>query len=585
MSLTDFTNMMVNTILSASSKKKWLQLPPLFLFFTFIFLVCAHKVPPTGGPEDKISPTVVRHFPSADSVGINHLDYLEVEFSEPIRSSTLMGNYWIMPTLKNDFNVKWKGNKKVRFYFKDSLDKNQTYVFTLSPNIRDLRNNGLTQPFQLAFSTGPKLDRGSIRGKIYADQKQRDVYVYAYLLQPGQNLDSLIYTPPRYYTQVDADGSYYLNYLSLKKYRLLALVDQNYNRTYTVETDLVGLPFRDIELDSVHSHFTNINFYLIQEDTTRPSIKSIDTLSHRHLKITLSEQIKSSALFQVSLLDSLTGEKVTPIVCGLDPEQSDQLHLFIPELVGRRKMFLQLQGFSDLAGNELRPSQVSFFSSTRPDTSSSALRKIIPARGEREVPFSAPIVAIFSVPIDSVSYKMSFSLLAPDSSQIAGRFDFQNVLSPVFFPAENLKSNTTYQIRLALSTLKDWWQRSFTDTLIQQEFTTQDLANLGEIAGRVRSTEYQDLQAIIEAHPVRGNQVFRTFSRPDQSYQLDYLPDGQYLLQAIIDRNRNGRWDKGATMPWQFAEPFLVKTDTVRVRKRWTTQGIDLEFNFVESEK
>ncbi len=585
MSLTFFTKMTVNTILSALIKKKLIQLLPQLLFFTFIFLVCAHKVPPTGGPEDKTPPTIIRHFPSADSVGIDRLDYLEVEFSEPIRSSTLLGNYWIMPSLKNDFTVKWKGNKKVRFYFKDPLDKNQTYVFTLSPNVRDLRNNGLTQPFQLAFSTGSKLDRGSIRGKIYADQKQRDVYVYAYLLQPGQNLDSLIYTPPRYYTQMDADGSYYLNYLSLKKYRLLALVDQNYNRTYTVETDLVGLPFMDIDLDSVHSHYTNINFYLMQEDTTRPSVKSIDTLSHRHLKITLSEQIKLSALFHVSLMDSLTGEKVWPIVWSLDPDQSDQLHLFFPELVGGRKMFLQVEGFSDLAGNEPRSSPVSFLSSAHRDTSTPALQKIIPARGEREVPFSAAIIAIFSVPIDSVSFKKSFTLLAPDSSQLAGRFDFQNVLSPVFFPTENLKSNTTYQIQLALSTLKDWWQRSFADTLIRQEFTTQDLANLGEIAGMVHSNEYQDIQAIIEAHPVRGKQVFRTFSRPDQSYQLDYLPDGPYLLQAIIDRNRNGIWDKGATVPWQFAEPFLFKNDTIRVRKRWTTQGIDLEFNFLETKK
>lgn len=585
MPLTYFTNLTVNTILSAFIKKKLIPVLLVLLCFTFIFLVCAHKVPPTGGPEDKTPPTILRHFPLANSVGIDHLDYLEVEFSEPIRSSTLLGNYWIMPSLKNDFIVKWKGNKKVRFYFKDSLDKNQTYVFTLSPNVRDLRNNGLTQPFQLAFSTGSKLDQGSIRGKIYADQKPRDVYVYAYLLQPGQNLDSLIYTPPRYYTQVDADGNYCLNYLSLQKYRLLALVDQNYNRTYTVETDLVGLPFMDVELDSAHSHFTNINFYLIQEDTTRPFVRSIDTLSHRHLKITLSEQIKLSALFQVSLQDSLTGEKIMPIVWSLDPDQNDQLHLFFPELVSGRKVFLQLQGFSDHAGNEPPPTQISFFSSVRPDTSTPILQKIIPARGEREVPFSIPIVAVFSVPIDSVSYKKSFTLFAPDSSQLAGRFDFQNVLSPCFFPAENLKSNTTYQIQLALFTLKDWWQRSFADTLIRQEFTTQDLNNLGEIAGMVHSTEYQDIQAIIEAYPLRGNQVFRTFSRPDRSYQLDDLPDGLYLLKAIIDRNRNGLWDKGTTVPWQFAEPFLFKADTIRVRKRWTTQGIDLEFNFLESEK
>ncbi len=129
----NFPSIRTIKILFLLNGKKLIGAFPWLVFFIFIFLVCAHKVPPRGGPEDKTPPTVIRHFPSADSVGITHLDYLEVEFSEPIRTSTLIGNYWIMPSLKNDFSVKWKGNKKVRFYFKDTLEKNQTYVFTLSP--------------------------------------------------------------------------------------------------------------------------------------------------------------------------------------------------------------------------------------------------------------------------------------------------------------------------------------------------------------------------------------------------------------------------------------------------------------------
>jgi len=551
-----------------------------------LFLVCAHKVAPGGGPEDKIPPEIFRHFPAADSVSIKNLEYIEIEFSEPIRQSTLLENYWMMPPLESDFTIKWKGNQKVRFYLNDSLETDQTYVFTLSTNVRDMRNNGLMKPFQIAFSTGSKLDRGSVSGQVYADQKPRDVYIYAYRIDPGTSLDSLVYSEPRYYTQPDANGAYRMSYLALDKYRLIALVDQDYNKVYTIESDLIGLPSMDIQLDSLNSHFANINFYLLQEDTSRPQIRKIDTLSNRQISITFSEKVILDSTFRIILSDSLNNDTLQSMGSSFAEENGDQLQIFFSGFPVARNISLQLQGIADLEGNKARDNLLnsSFVAAISPDTASPKLLEIVPASRQTEVLFDSPVIIKFSVPVDSNSYKKSLQLTDQDSSVIPGHFNFKDLGKPVFKPKLSLKSNTSYHLRLDLSSLKDLWQRSFLDTVIVQEFTIQDLANLGEMSGQVTSRYHGQIQAIVEVSSLRGNQVYQAVTGSDQNYRLEYLPEGNFLVKSILDLNRNGRWDKGAAKSWEFSEPFFFRPDTIKIRKRWTTDGINFDFNFQESE-
>ena len=67
----------------------------------------------------------------------------------------------------------------------------------------------------------------------------------------------------------------------------------------------------------------------------------------------------------------------------------------------------------------------------------------------------------------------------------------------------------------------------------------------------------------------------------NNSYIIDELPGGEYILQAFIDRNGNKEWDKGKSLPWTFAEPFYFLPDTIKVRKRWTKEGVNLDMRGV----
>jgi len=561
----------------------------LLCFISLLFFIinanlnCAHQAPPTGGPEDKTPPVVVSNFPSKDSTDIQNLEYLEVEFNESIRQSSLTNNYWIIPELTNGFKIKWRGSRKIRFYLNDSLEKNQTYVFTLGTGIKDLRNNNLVSPFIIAFSTGDKLDSCSISGRVFADERISDTYIYAYPLKSNVDYDSLLYRKARYYTQVDLQGNYHLNYLSYGWYRLIALSDNDYNKYYNIETDLIGLTFKDILLDSSDSQFSPLNFYLIKEDTTDPYIKEIDTLSTNSISVQFNEVVQLDTI-KIEVWDSISTNTYSVVSVSPDATEPEKLILCFRHLPAGAKLQLRIEHLEDFAGNSYREDAEKqiFINASQIDTTTPGFLGINPSAGSNTVPFNAFVTLRFNTPVDEAIFRNLFELREANEEIVAGRFDFRNLMAPVFLPTDPLKPNTTYSTDLPLSNLRDMFGNSFPDTMLNLSFTTLDMADVGEISGHVYAADTKWQQVMVEARPVQGSTYYQDITRVGGEYQIDYLPGGSYLLRSIIDINGNESWDKGSTNPWQFAEPFIFMADTIKVRKRWTTQGIDFHFRFRE---
>lgn len=63
----------------------------------------------------------------------------------------------------------------------------------------------------------------------------------------------------------------------------------------------------------------------------------------------------------------------------------------------------------------------------------------------------------------------------------------------------------------------------------------------------------------------------KTVADDTGAFLLPRLPASTYQLRAWLDRNENGRWDKGALIPYRSPEPAYFMTEPVRVRARWET--------------
>ncbi len=562
-------------------RMRWQIFRKLLLIIALVFLgqACAVRQAPSGGPADKSPPRVIHTFPSHDSTNVTSLDFIEIEFDEGIDRNSVRDQVWMLPDMPNGFEIKWSGNKKMRVALNDPLDENQTYILTVGTEIKDFRGNRLSAPILLTFSSGPSIDHGEISGRIVGE-KSVGAYIYAYPLTEDFSAKTIFEEKPRYYTQVSKTGNYQIKYLRPGDYRVYALLDENRDRLYTLQTDQIGIPANDVHLDSTHLSVSNINFTLTREDSSAPKIVRARALHDKLVEVYFNEPLKAEQNFNVAIVDSAQKKQLKVLAKTIDIDEPTRLLIFTRK--HENAFYLGgIDSIQDVSGN-VRKNRKSlrfhFTGKENPDTTKTKLNAILPGNEQKNIRYDAPIVFDFSQPVDSAALRANFQLQNADSQMVAGKWWFYSLTHPKFIPDQPFEKGEKYTIRLDLRKISSVFEIPFDDSLVVLHFTTWDFSELGEISGTVRTGQADWEQAIIEAEALRGGEKYSVKTPVNVPYQLVFLPDGFYHLKAMIDINKNEKYDAGQSDPFQFAEPFLFYRDTVKVRKRWTSDGIDFDF-------
>ena len=539
---------------------------------------CAYKVAPSGGPEDKTPPEIVFTFPATDSTNIKSLPYLEFRFSEAVDKASFQNETWLLPELYGGYELKWKGSKTLRIILNDTLERDQTYIFTIGTGVQDLHRNSLPSPLVLPFSTGDKIDQGEISGRVF-EKNPKGIFVYAYVISDTFSSRTVFDRKPRYYTQLANSGDFQLKYLKEESYRVYALEDNNGDRKYTLQTDRIGIPFKDITIDSLQLQHNEINFYLLREDTTRPQFARADTLFNNALEISFNEPLLRNQSISIHILDSLNGTVLPVVARELNLEEPNRMIIYT-EPQENVKYTGMMPAVQDTAGNFSLDDTIrfSFVGAVGSDTASAKLPNIKPVDGQKNVDYNAGIELSFHYPVDSLSLRNGVQLQSPDSTPVSGEWRFESLLHPRFIPDALLAKDAVYEIQLNLLKIKSIFGDTPGDTVYVSRFTTKDWSQLGEVAGVVHSDNPEYKSALIKAPPLRGAGKFTTHAEVGRPYLLQFLPEGLYLLEAGIDINHNQKLDPGAGLNFQFSEPFKALPDTIKVRKRWTTEGADFWF-------
>ncbi len=549
-----------------------------FCFAIVAFLAlnaCAIREKPPGGPEDKKPPQVIATFPSNDSTNVHQLKEIVFEFDEAIDPSSLRNQIWIMPEFPNGYQTKIKKGRILKIIPADTLVKKRTYIIRIGNGLKDYRGNTLLAPITLTFATGPVIDNGSISGIVKGDNLQ-NVFIMAYLMNDTFHDSTLFKAKPTYYTQVSQDGKYSLDYLSDGKYRIVALEDRNKNKKYDFQTDGIGLPARDIELDSLNRQIRNFNFQLTREDTLSPRLAAARAPNQHQLVLQFTEDL-SEKLPKIVVTDSASGGNLPVYGIRLQPDSPNRLVIFTGEQTPKRIYHGNIENICDPHDN-CATGPFRFAGSSIPDTSSARLVGSYPKNGDSGIPLDTTLSILFSQPVDSQTFRENIEVLDENLQKVAGRWAFQQLHQPTFKSDSTLKPATIYTLKVGLAKLKSVYGSSFPDTLIQIKFTTFDPALTGEIAGVVKVPDSIG-QVIIISKSTQGDKIFRHIVAANQPFTAPYLPEGHYLLRTIWDKNKNGQYDLGRSLPFQFSEPFIDYPDTIRVRKRWTNEGIEINFS------
>ena len=543
---------------------------------------CAGQVQPSGGPPDTIPPAIIRTIPDTNAVRVS-TSFLELEFSEYVDRRSVEEAVFISPHL-GTLEFDW-GGTEVRITFQDTLRRNTTYVVTIGTDVVDIRaQNRMARSYTLAFSTGDSLDQGSMEGHV-VDERPDGVMVFAYNLD-GVDPDTLnpSHTRPDYIVQTGADGKFQLRNTVISTYRVIAVRDEYKNLVYDREVDQYGVSQNDITLTPARPHAAGIWFRLAKEDTTKPFLSSVTASDRYHVLLRFSEAVDTTSVTHAAfrLLDTLS---LSPLRLGALYQDMGNPALIGAELIdpldSTRTYRMIVKGLADRAGNVTDSTRVGadFPGSGIPDTVRPVVRVHNVADSSRGIPLDIPFEIDLGKPVSLGPALASVTLLDSARRVVPANVVARTPAQIRLIPRIPLIPSAWHTIRIVLDSLVDSRGNRYRDSTALIRFQTMDLRVTGTIEGRVLDPGGRGDIVItarsIDLTPPRSDSVR---IRKDTSFVIEKLTEGKYAIQGYRDEDENRAYTPGLPHPYKPSERFAVFPDTVKIRARWSIEGVVLKF-------
>lgn len=558
-----------------------LRLLPALAVSAFL-LHCAKIEPPPGGPVDKTGPTILNTDPRTEAVAVPAGDEISVDFSEKINAKSIEGAIFISPHTMGKLRYKWQ-DRTLIIKLPHDFTPNTTYVVNIGSGVADLRNNRMEKSHQFAFSTGESIDRGKVSGMVFQNGKPVSgvtVAVYdTFQVASIVKGDSII---PPFLTQTGNDGEFLIDYLPAGRYFLFAFQDKNKNLFFDFPDEPFGIPDRFVNIDSVLTA-AELPFTLSKTDTSGFSIQSITLTENRLVRVRLSRpliygkelnQSINAFLTQLSSGDTLQVEGILPD--GKDSAANFNLY-FRGLTSSGYKMILRLKDISRPDTVVLESAHMEF--RLEPDVSSPRLEEFS-HKNMYIFPDDSLLRLTFSEPVDmgKLTESTVTVIKTSDSSSVKTDRHTDNLFL-LTLATPGLAWGEVYLLRVNLFEISDLAGNSAGDTVLAFTFRTYDNDSLGAVSGKV---------SLDSGLSTRSNQIYLSFQSAGEGGGWRFraapgtfnfqLPPGKYLLSAFLDENQNGIFDAGALRPFHFSEVSISYPDTVRVRARFETAGVELNF-------
>ena len=559
---------------------------------------------PPGGAVDTTPPEVVSVSPQPDSTRVNQNSKIEITFSERMSGKPTEESIFISPFPQKPFDYKWRGNRLI-LSPSEPLLKSKTYVVTVGTGAQDLRRNHLSESYTFAFSTGIALDYGSISGEVWMKQEdgstslttsefrtESEVSIWAYLSCSEHSepiSDTTMIDPerdkPDYITQSDVDGKYVFKNLSVGKYRLFAVKDLNRDQIWNPDKEAIGVSTQDVELTSDNVSCNHIDFILALKDTTRPSLLNCQSSNKNQIRVDFDENLRAEFVlnpdnFKIKSISTSESLKINEVY--FQEGNTQNIFILIAEMNPEERYELKVSGLEDESGNPLDTSATTclFTGSAIFDTTGPKVISTSPEDGETDVSQDAEIKLVFDEPPSHSSVESSFSLSDSNGVLTSGESSWENPNTFIFSPDVFLSGRMEYQIELRGENILDLIGNSMSDSVLYFTFTTLNPDTLGSLSGNVQilgdttSKEIVAMVSLIDKAKKRYQKSLPQFG----PFLFENILPGKYRAGAYVDLNGDGNLSIGNPKPFVWCEPFTFFPDTVRVRSRWETQGVELKF-------
>ncbi|MCW8810987.1 MAG: Ig-like domain-containing protein [Ignavibacteriaceae bacterium] len=549
----------------------------IFIFFilSFILIKCANQLPPSGGDVDTIPPKIVELNPPDGTTNYDK-DYFELEFSEYVDKRSVADAIFISPFIEGSLELSWTGTT-LDAVFPEELKKDVTYTITIGTDVVDLNNkNRMAESFTFSFSTGNKIDKKIISGKVYGKEKE-GIFIYAYKLVGIP--DSLLKNKPDYVSQTGVGGNFSLRGLGEGNYRIFAVNDQYRDYLYQQDKDEIGIPYKDIYLSEEDSIFIDLNYLLFNADTSKPRLISGIMTDRNHLLVSCSKELDKNSIRadNFHLIDSTENKDYNFAYAFKGKVKPEEFILMLNEKINSNNLvYLFADTLTDLLGNTIHNDFVKVVISERPDTSSIKITSTEPAQGQTTDFQKTDIKIFFDEAFNKNLINSAVALTDTFNKPVNFKIDYSDDATLGIKPIENLKPEKDYLLKLQLGKFVDITGNR-RDSLFTLNFKTISGLDFTGLSGFVINLDYsKNPVVVLESGEISGLKYEQKLN--SEKFEFTRVEPGKYVLWCFLDENNDGKYNYGWPEPIKYSERFSFYPDTLTLRPRW--EVTDLNFKF-----
>lgn len=519
----------------------------LWSLIALLFLQCAKRGNPTGGPEDETPPVLLRAVPKLNATQFSE-DRIRLYFDEYVKLNKLKEQLIISPPLDPAAYIispQSTAAKYVQIELLDSLRSNTTYNFNFGQSIVD-NNEGNPYPyFRYVFSTGDYVDSLQVRGTIgnaYGREAKNFVSVMLYAVDSTYT-DSLIYNrPPDYLSNtLDSLAVFEIGNIRAGRYLLIAQKDVANNYTFDQNADDIAFAneFIDLPTDSL------FHLDLFREQTDFSIGRSFQAGQNR---------------IGLGYYGDPTGLEVVPLnlpdtvqtIQSFDKE-TDTLYVWYNKLKADSLLF-------DIRYDTLKLQRTHQIQKAEMDSLiiSPSIRGVLHLSDTLRMETSTPISRIDKSQmrlLDRDSIPVPFEVSVEDPHRIL--FDF------------DILPNDNYRLDVLPGAITDFFNAS-NDTLLMQ-FRTQKPADYGSLYLQLLGVPSYPI--IVQLTDENENLVRSLpIAAPQRRVVFSNLQPKKYYVRLIVDENNNGKWDSGRFLDRRNPEKIYHHKPLLDVRANWELQ-------------
>lgn len=586
----------------------------LFAVGLLFFVRCANPVMPTGGPKDTLPPQIRFSYPENNSVNFQGR-IVEITFNEFIRLEKINQQALISPPPQENPEYRIKG-KTLQVRFKEDLKPLTTYTLFFGNAIVDLTESNPLTDFTFVFSTGPALDSMALRGQVafaFDDKPAEEAFILLYRLEgdsvPADSLPFL--RKPYYVARTNKQGYFRMGNLRNEPYKMYALEDKNSNFLYDKGGEAIA--FSD---SAVQPEWLKTSVLPKTADTT---LQPADSLSSSNARLSAKEinrrdsiayaerlfadsvrfaQISTHRLRLFNEVDSTQkllraelpsagllrfafrypAQKVEVEPLGEVPDSLHLLRSFNPamdtlfwyfrdSILDSLHVTVRLDTLiNDTLALSLKPKISSSSRRTRQKESLKALAFSSNVSGGK-LDIGQPLRLSFAEPV--VHYQMrdtnwiihnGDTLLAQlhfvKDDSIGLRYIFDH---PPFAPESDFRIRFPDSVFFGLSGRHN-------DT-VDIRFKVPPLSDYGNFI--ISISPDVDTPFLIQLWQSKGEMISQRVIAGTKKLTYENLRPGKYTLKAVLDQNKNGRWDTGNLTKGLQPESVFFFEKEVEIRANW----------------